>query len=98
MPVPCPEGVSHHNLEQRLWKGIKDASNWWIITVEQTVEGLQGLQRQSEELIDDWLLAWDKITVMQLDGEGEQTDPDAVAQRKQPDAWAMHCLLILEFT
>jgi hypothetical protein len=39
---------------------------------------------------------------MQLDGEGEHTDADAVAQRKLPDAWAVHwakrCLLILEFT
>jgi hypothetical protein len=46
--------------------------------------------------------AWDEITDMQLDGEVEHTDADAVAQRKRPDAWAVHwakrCLLILEFT
>ncbi len=33
---------AHHNLAQRLWKGIRDASKGWIITVELTVTGLQG--------------------------------------------------------
>jgi hypothetical protein len=69
--------------------------------VEQTVAGLQGLQ-QPEELIDVWQRAWDEITDMQLDGEGEHTDTHAVGQRKRLDAWAVHwdkqCLLTLEFT
>jgi hypothetical protein len=73
---------AHHNLAQRLWKGIRDASKGWIITVEQTVAGLQGLQ-QPEALIDDWQRAWDEITDMQLDGEEERSVADAVAQRKR---------------
>ena len=80
---------AHHNLAHRLWKGIRDASKGWIITVEQTVAGLQGLP-QPEALIDAWQRAWDEITDMELDGEGEHTDADAVAPRKQPDAWAVH--------
>ena len=36
---------AHHNLAHRLWKGIRDASKGWIITVEQTVAGLQGMQQ-----------------------------------------------------
>ncbi len=46
--------LAHHNLAQRLWKGIRvrDASKGWIITVEQTMAGLQGLQ-QPEVLKDD---------------------------------------------
>ncbi len=44
---------AHHNLAQRLWEGIRDASKRWIITLEQIVAGLQGLQRP-EALIDDW--------------------------------------------
>jgi hypothetical protein len=43
---------AHHNLAQRLWKGIRDASKGWIITTEQTVAGLQGMQ-QPEELIPE---------------------------------------------
>jgi hypothetical protein len=39
---------------------------------------------------------------MQLDREGEHNEADALAQRKRPDAWAVHWdkqwLLILEFT
>jgi hypothetical protein len=33
---------AHHNLAQRLWKGIRDASKGWIITLEQTAARLQG--------------------------------------------------------
>ncbi len=92
---------AHHNLAQRLWKGIRDASKGWIITTEQTVAGLQGLQ-QPEELIPEWQCAWDELTDLKLDGEGEDMDTDAMIQRKRPDAWAIHwgkrCLFVLELT
>jgi serine/threonine protein phosphatase 1 len=48
-------------MAQLLWKGIEDSTNGWIIVTEQTVAGLQGLQ-QSEEQIDAWQLAWDKVS------------------------------------
>jgi hypothetical protein len=52
---------AHHNMPQRLWKGIEDSTNGWIIVKEQTVAGLQGLP-QPEEQIDTWQRAWDKVT------------------------------------
>jgi len=92
---------AHHNLAQRLWKGIRDASKGWIITTEQTVAGLQGLP-QPEELIPEWQRAWDELTDLKLGGEGEDMDTDATTRRKRPDAWAVHWgmrrLFILEFT
>ncbi len=65
---------AHHNLAQRLWKGIRDASKWWIVTKEQTVTGLQGLP-QPKEFIPKWQRAWDELTDLQLVGEGEDMDP-----------------------
>ncbi len=63
--------------------------------------GLQGLP-QPEELIPEWERAWDELTDLKLDGEGEDMDTDAIIQRKRPDAWAVHWgkrrLFILEFT
>ena len=63
--------------------------------------GLQGLQ-QPEELIPEWQRAWDELTDLKLDGEGEDMDTDATTRRKRPDAWAVHWgmrrLFILEFT
>jgi hypothetical protein len=79
-----------HKLAQRLWKDIRDvskltASKGQIITVNQTVAWLQGLQ-EPEELIDDCQQAWDEIADMQLDGEGDHVEVDAVAQRKRRDS------------
>jgi ribonuclease HI len=92
---------AHHNMAHRLWKGIEDATRGWTIAIEQTVAGLQGLP-QPEDRIEDWQRAWDEVTDMHLEGEGEQDDVDAATQRKRPDAWAVswdkRCLLILEFT
>jgi hypothetical protein len=34
---------THHNLVQKLWTGIWDASKGWIITVDQIVAGLREL-------------------------------------------------------
>ncbi len=39
---------AHHILVQMFWRGIEDASKWWIIAVDQTVVGLQGLTKQEE--------------------------------------------------
>jgi hypothetical protein len=95
---------AHHNLAQRLWKGIRDASKGWIITTEQTVAGLQGLQGlpQPQELIPEWHRALDELADLLLVGEGEDMDTDVMIQRKRQDAWAIHwgkrCLYILEFT
>jgi hypothetical protein len=64
------------------------------------VAGLQGLQ-PPEKQIEDWPLAWDEMANMHLDGGVRHADADAVSQRKQPDAWAIHwgkrCLLVREF-
>jgi hypothetical protein len=65
------------------------------------VAGLLGLP-QPEARLDEWQRAWDEVTDVHLEGEGEQSEPDATTQRKRPDAWAVswdkRCLLILEFT
>ena len=76
---------AHHNLAHRLWKGIEDATSGWFLAIEQTVAGLQGLP-QPADLIDDWQRAWDEISDIHLEGEGEQDDADAATQRKRPDA------------
>jgi hypothetical protein len=94
---------AHHNLAQTLWKGILGATKQWVITVEQTVSGLLGLA-QPEEHTDVWQRAWDEISDLDLEGEGdgELADVEAGIQRKRPDAWAVNwdkrCVLILEFT
>jgi hypothetical protein len=94
---------AHHNLAQTLWKGILGATKQWVITVEQTVSGLLGLA-QPEEHIDVWQRAWDEISDLDLEGEGdgELADAEAGIQRNRPDAWAVNwdkrCVLILEFT
>ncbi len=80
-------GAAHHILVQRLWKGIRDASKGWIITTEKTVAGLQGLP-QPDEFIPEWQRAWDELTDLKLNGEGEDMDTDTIIQRKRPDAWA----------
>ena len=59
---------AHHNMAQRLWKGIKDATKGWTIVTEQTVAGLQGLP-QPEEQIDAWQLALDEVYDLHLEGE-----------------------------
>jgi hypothetical protein len=73
----------------------------WVITTEQTVEGLLGLP-QPEGQIDEWQRAWDELTDVHLEGEGWETDAATAIQRKRPDAWAVHWgkrnLFILEFT
>jgi hypothetical protein len=92
---------AHHNIAQRLWKGIKDVSRGWTIVTEQTVEGLLGLP-QPEDGMSEWQRAWDEMEDMHLEGEGEAVDADAAFRRKRPDAWAVswdkRYLLILEFT
>ncbi len=40
---------AHHNIAQRLWKGIKDASKGWTIVTEKTVEGLLGLPQPEDQ-------------------------------------------------
>jgi hypothetical protein len=86
-----------------LWKGILDATKKWIIAVEHTVSGLLGLE-QPEEHIDVWQRAWDEISDLDLEGEGddEVADAEVGIQRKRPDAWAVNwdkrCVIILEFT
>ena len=92
---------AHHDLAQRLWKGITDATKAWMITTEKTVAGLQGLP-QPEDCLGDWQRAWDEMVDAHLeggeDGEGRAED----IQRKRPDAWAINWsrrrLVILEFT
>jgi hypothetical protein len=88
-------------MAQRLWKGITDFTNGWIIIAEQTVAGLQGLP-QPEDRIAEWQSAWDEMTDLHLEGEEVQADVDRAAYRKRPDAWAVSWenrrLLILEFT
>jgi len=92
---------AHHNIAKRLWQGIRAVAKGWIITTEQTVEGLLGLP-QPEERIDEWQRAWDELTDVHLEGEGWELDTEAAIQRKRPDAWAVHWgkrnLFILEFT
>ena len=92
---------AHHNMAQRLWKGITDFTKGWIIIAEQTVAGLQGLP-QPEDRIAEWQRAWDEMTDRHLEGEEVQADDDMAAHRKRPDAWAVSWenrrLLILEFT
>ncbi len=74
---------AHHNLAQRLWKGISDAFKQCHICVEQTVDGLRGLQ-QPEEQIQEWQLVWDELTDVQQ--EVQEGDTEGGIQRKQPDA------------
>ncbi len=50
--------------------------------------GLQGLPQPAKS-INDWQLAWDELTDVDLEGEDQQTDIDAATQRKRPDAWAV---------
>jgi ribonuclease HI len=92
---------AHHNMAHRLWAGIQASTKGWVIAIEQTVAGLLGLP-QPEARLDEWQRAWDEVTDVHLEGEGEQSEPDATTQRKRPDAWAVswdkRCLLILEFT
>ena len=92
---------AHHNMAHRLWKGIQASTKDWVIAIEQTVAGLQGLP-QPEARLDEWQKAWDEVNEVHLEGEGEQSDSDTATQRKRPDAWAVNwvkrCLLILEFT
>jgi hypothetical protein len=92
---------AHHNMAHRLWKGIQASTKGWVIAIEQTVAGLQGLP-QPEARLDEWQRAWDEVADVHLEGEGEQSDTDAAIQRKRPDAWAVSWdkrrLLILEFT
>ena len=92
---------AHHNIAKRLWQGIMAVTKEWVITTEQTVEGLLGLP-QPEGQIDEWQRAWDELTDVHLEGEGWETDAATAIQRKRPDAWAVHWgkrnLFILEFT
>jgi hypothetical protein len=60
---------AHHNIAQRLWKGIKEASRGWTIVTEQTVAGLLGLP-QPEDQMGEWQLAWDEMDNWHLEGEG----------------------------
>ncbi len=78
---------AHHTLAQRLWKGISDASKHFHICVEQTVDGLRGLP-QPEEQIEEWQLAWDELTDVQL--RVQEGDTEGGIQRKRPDAWAVN--------
>ena len=92
---------AHHNMAQRLWKGIESSTKGWTFAIEMTVAGLQGLP-QPEDRIAEWQRAWDEMTDLHLEGEEVQTDADMEAHRKRPDAWAVSWdkrrLLILEFT
>jgi ribonuclease HI len=92
---------AHHNMAHRLWDGIQASTNGWVIAVEQTVAGLQGLP-QTEARLDEWQRAWDEVADAHLEGEEELNDTDRAIQRKRPDAWAVNWdkrrLLILEFT
>ncbi len=76
----------HHNLAQRLWKDISDASEKFHICVEQTVDGLHGLP-QPEEQIQERQLAWVELTDVQL--EVQEEDTEGIIQRKLPDTWAV---------
>ncbi len=55
---------AHHNIAQRLWKGIQDASKLWTIVTKQTVVGLLGLP-QPDDQTGEWQqageLGWDEI-------------------------------------
>ena len=61
------------------------ANKGWVITTEQTVEGLLGLP-QPEEKIHEWQRAWDELTDFHLEGEGCETCTEAAIQWKQEDA------------
>ncbi len=67
--------------------------------VEQTVDGLHGIP-QPKEQIQEWQLAWDELTDVQL--EVQEGDTEGGLQCKQPDAWAVNWegrnLVIMEFT
>jgi hypothetical protein len=78
---------AHHNMAHRLLKGIEDSTDGWIIVTEQTVEGLQGLPQQ-EEQIDSWQRTWDEVTDELLEGEEGPADANTAVRRKRPDAWA----------
>jgi ribonuclease HI len=92
---------AHHNLAQRLWRGIEDATKKWVFTVEATVEALRGLQ-QPAELIDSWQRACDEISDTDLEATDGPGDEDESLRRKRPDAWAVRWdarrLIILEYT
>ena len=60
---------AHHNMAHRLWKGIQASTKGWVIAIEQTVAGLQGLP-QPEARLDEWQRAWDEVTDVHLEGEG----------------------------
>ncbi len=72
--------------------GQMGAAKKWVITVEQTMAGLQGLP-QHEARIGDWRRACDKMTDAHMVGEDAQADTDAATQRPYEQ-----CRLILEFT
>ncbi len=67
--------------------------------MEQTVDGLRFLP-QPEEQIQEWKLAWDELTDVQL--EVQEGNTEGGIQRKWPDVWAVNWeernLLIMEFT
>ena len=65
----------HHNMAHRLWEGIQASTNGWVIAVEQTVAGLQGLP-QPEARLDEWQRAWDEVADAHLEGEEELNDTD----------------------
>jgi hypothetical protein len=92
---------AHQNMAHRLWEDIQASTNGWVVAVEQTVAGLQGLL-QPEARLDEWQRTWDEVADEHLEGEEELNDTDRAIQRKRPDAWAVSWdkqrLLILEFT
>ncbi len=47
----------------------KGWDRWVVITTEQTVVSLQGLQQLEDRiLVDDWQRAWDEMTDEHLEG------------------------------
>ena len=64
-----------------LWKGISDATKQWVIAVEQTVSGLLGLA-QPEEHIDVWQRAWDEISDLDHESEGDDEVADAEVESR----------------
>ncbi len=78
--VECPAtacGTPQHGTQAVAGHSTKG----WVIAIEQTVAGLQGLPQPKNQL-DEWQRAWDEVADGHLEGEGDQSDIPAEAARR----------------